>query len=99
MPGRRLAGRPRRGCSPRRRSSPPASPDAAAEQLLDVGGCGTMSMFIVSSPVSTTIVPIFRIRWENDYRMSTRSSCVYGIMAVFLLRIPSSRIILLSVMM
>src|SRR5881409_1680867 len=57
-----------------------------------------MSRFIVSSPVSTTIVPIRRIRCPKVCFMSTRSSCVYGIISVFLFRIPSSRMILLSVM-
>src|SRR5207244_7623296 len=46
----------------------------------------------------TTIVPIRRIRCPKVCFMSTRSSCVYGIISVFLFRIPSSRMILLSVM-
>src|SRR5207247_257850 len=58
-------------------------------------GCRTMSIFRVSSPVSTTIVPILRIRWPNVWWRSTRSSWVYGIICVFLFRIPSSRMILL----
>src|SRR5207244_1606416 len=46
----------------------------------------------------TTIVPVRRIRCPKVCFMSTRSSCVYGIISVFLFKIPSSRMILLSVM-